>query len=175
MTGPSRTKSHCKNKYAVPVWLNSAYCFKIDVQLNSTMRIIAGVVKTTPTRWLPVLCNIHPPNIRHLTTTARECSKYTHNDKLPIHKDTPTNCTLRLKSRKPVCLTAKDLIENQFNGENDQRTNWNISNPDSHQLIKDPCFQVPGFTLKRREQNSNRTRRMWRNAFQMGYERLSCA
>jgi hypothetical protein len=61
------------------------------------------------------------------------------------------DCTLRLKSRKPVCLTAKDLIQNQFNGENDWRTSWSLSNPDSHQLIKDPCSQVPGFTLKRRE------------------------
>jgi len=58
-----------------------------------------------------------------LTATAREWSKYTYNDKLPIHKNTPMNCTLRLKSKKPVYLTAKDLIENQFNGENDWRTN----------------------------------------------------
>lgn len=35
--------------------------------------------------------------------------------------------------------------------ETDWRANWNLSNPDSHQLIKDPCSQVPGFSLKRRE------------------------
>lgn len=108
-------------EYAAPVWLNSAYCSKIDVQLNSTMRIITGVVKT---RWLLVLCNIHPPNI---TATAREWSKYTHNVKLPILKDTPMNCTLRLKSRKPVCLLVKDLIENQFNGRMTGESNfWSI-------------------------------------------------
>lgn len=42
--------------YAAPVWLNSAHCSKVDVQLNSTMRIIAGVVKTTSIQWFPVLC-----------------------------------------------------------------------------------------------------------------------
>jgi len=138
-------------EYAAPVWLNSAHCSKIDVQLNSTMRVITGVVKTTPTEWLPVLCNIHPPHIRRLTATAREWSKYKCNEKLPINKDIPTNHILRLKSRKPVCLTAKDLIENKFNGDNDWRSKWNLSNPDSHQLINDPCSQVPGFSLKRRE------------------------
>ncbi|KAL4135432.1 hypothetical protein QTP88_007041 [Uroleucon formosanum] len=138
-------------EYAAPVWLNSAHCSKIDVQLNSTMRVITSVVKTTPTQWLPVLCNIHPPHIRRFTATTREWSKYKCNEKLPINKDIPTNRTSRLKSRKPVCLIAKDLIENKFNGDNDWRSKWSLSNPDSHQLINDPCFQVPGFSLKRRE------------------------
>lgn len=88
---------------------------------------------------------------RRLTATARERSKYTQNDKLSTHNDTPMNCTVRLKSRKPVCLTANDLIENQFNGKNNWRTIWSLSNPDSRQLIKDSCSQVPGFSLQRRE------------------------
>ncbi|KAL4096724.1 hypothetical protein QTP88_021619 [Uroleucon formosanum] len=138
-------------EYAAPVWLNSAHCSKIDVQLNSTMRVITGVVKTTPTQWLPVLCNIHPPHIRRLTATTREWSKYKCNEKLPINKDIPANRSSRLKSRKPVCLTAKDLIENKFKGDNDWRSKWSLSNPDSHQPINDPCSQVPGFSLKRRE------------------------
>lgn len=60
------------------------------------------------------------------------------------------NCTLRLESRKPAYLTAKDLIENQFNGKNDRRTNWSPSNPDSRQLIIDTYSRIPDFSLKRR-------------------------
>jgi len=51
-------------EYACSVWLNSSHCNKIDVQLNHSMKIIPGAVKSTPTQWLPVLCNILPPSIR---------------------------------------------------------------------------------------------------------------
>lgn len=42
------------------------------------------------------------------------------------------NHTFRLKSRKHACPTAKDLIENQFNGQKNWRANWSISNPERH-------------------------------------------
>jgi hypothetical protein len=36
-------------EYCAPVWLNSVHIGKIDVQLNNTMRIIFGCVKSTQT------------------------------------------------------------------------------------------------------------------------------
>lgn len=85
-----------------------------------------------------------------MTTTTRKWYKYTRNDKLPIQEDIPTNRTLRLNSRKPACLTAKDLIKNQFNGDKNWRVNWFISNSDTCQLMKGPYSQVSGFILKRK-------------------------
>lgn len=82
-----------------------------------------------------------------MTATVKESSKYTFNDKLPIHKYTPMNRTLRLKSKKQT----RNLIENQFYGKNDWRPNWSLSNADRHQLIKDPYSHAPGFSLKRQE------------------------
>ena len=51
-------------EYCAPVWIHSTHVNKIDTQLNSTMRIISGTLKSTPTSWLPVLSHIHPPKIR---------------------------------------------------------------------------------------------------------------
>lgn len=45
-------------EYCAPVRANSAHVNKIDIQLNSAMRTISGAVKSTPTQWFPILCNI---------------------------------------------------------------------------------------------------------------------
>ena len=50
-------------EYCVPVWLASAHTKAIDVQLNAMMRTVSGTLKPTKTEWLPVLCNIAPPDI----------------------------------------------------------------------------------------------------------------
>ena len=34
---------------------------QVDVQLNSTMRLISGTLRSTPLPWLPMLSNIEPP------------------------------------------------------------------------------------------------------------------
>jgi hypothetical protein len=43
------------------VWLNRVHTSKIDIQLNNTMRLIFGTVKSTQLQWLPVLANITLP------------------------------------------------------------------------------------------------------------------
>ena len=48
-------------EYCAPVWARSAHTNLVDVQLNSTMRLITGTVKPTPLPWLPVLANTEPP------------------------------------------------------------------------------------------------------------------
>ena len=54
--------------YCAPVWSCSAMCSahtsQIDVQLNSTMRLISGTLRSTSLPWLPVLSNIEPPALR---------------------------------------------------------------------------------------------------------------
>ena len=41
--------------YCAPVWSLSAHTSRVDVQLNSTMRLISGTLRSTPLPWLPVL------------------------------------------------------------------------------------------------------------------------
>jgi len=48
-------------EYCAPVWSRSAHTSQVDVQLNSTMRLISGTLHSTPLPWLPVLSNIEPP------------------------------------------------------------------------------------------------------------------
>ena len=51
-------------EYCAPVWARSAHTNLVDVQLNSTMRLISGTLRPTPLPWLPVLANIEPPALR---------------------------------------------------------------------------------------------------------------
>ena len=51
-------------EYCAPVWSRSAHTSGVDVQLNSTMRLISGTLRSTPLPWLPVLSNIKPPALR---------------------------------------------------------------------------------------------------------------
>lgn len=133
-------------EYASPVWLNSSHCSKIDVQLNHSMRIISGTVKSTPTEWLPVLCNILPPHIRRKMAACREWSKYSSNRSLPLHQYT-SNQTPRLKSRKPAYLTTTRLNDNQYNGMDEWKLEWQNSAIDKYSLIKSLDTLVPGHQL----------------------------
>jgi len=38
-----------------------AHTSQVDVQLDSTMRLISGTLRSTPPPWLPVFSNIEPP------------------------------------------------------------------------------------------------------------------
>ena len=56
-------------EYCSPIWSHSPHCNKIDVSLNSCMRVISGCIKSTPTEILPVLCGITPSDIRRNKNT----------------------------------------------------------------------------------------------------------
>jgi len=45
-------------EYNAPVRSRSAHTSQVDVQLNSTMRLISGILRSTPLPWLPVHSNI---------------------------------------------------------------------------------------------------------------------
>lgn len=135
-------------EYAAPVWLNSAHTRKIDVELNATMRIITGTVRSTPTAWLPVLSNIMPPELRRKEAAAKEWSKYERNEALPIHNDTGVG--ERLKSRKPAYKTARELITQKFDGNQAWRQTWSEDNPDIKGIIQEPNIKPKGFDLPRR-------------------------
>jgi len=54
-------------EYYYPVWSRSALTGLVDLQLNSSMRLISGPghpIRPTQVAWLPLLSNIKPTNIR---------------------------------------------------------------------------------------------------------------
>ena len=62
-------------EYCAPVWSRSANTSQVNVQLNSTMRLISGTLRSTPLPWLPVLSNIEPPALRRKAATDKLVEK----------------------------------------------------------------------------------------------------
>jgi hypothetical protein len=80
-------------EYCAPVWMRITHCKKIDIQLNVAMSTITGIVRSTPTQWLPVLAHIDPQKLR---------DKELPDDALPIYNDLLHHPNKRLKSRHPI-------------------------------------------------------------------------
>ena len=74
-------------EYCCPVWLRSSHTSKVDTQINASLRIVTGTLKSTPLPWLPVLSNITPSHILRKAALAKEWSKIEKNESLPIHQD----------------------------------------------------------------------------------------
>ena len=74
-------------EYCAPVWSRSAHTSRVDVQLNSAMRLIPGTVRSTPLPWLPVLSNIEPPALRRKAATDKLVEKIVKHDSWPIQPD----------------------------------------------------------------------------------------
>jgi len=49
--------------------------FQVDMQLNSTMRLISSTLRSIPLPWLPVLSNIEPPALRKKAATDKLVEK----------------------------------------------------------------------------------------------------
>lgn len=134
-------------EYCAPVWLNSAHTNIIDTQLNTTMRLITGTIKSTPTQWLPVLSHITPPDLRRKDALLREFNKIMNNPELPIHDDIRDANISRLRSRKPPTRDATNLrnCNYQTSAEWQKRLN-DIHCPTMPSVKKTP---PPGFNLPR--------------------------
>ena len=68
-------------EYCAPVWSRSAHTSRVDVQLNSTMRLISGTLRSTPLPLLPVPSNIEPPALRRKTATDKLVEKIVKHDR----------------------------------------------------------------------------------------------
>ena len=129
-------------EYCAPVWSRSAHTSQVDVQLNSTMRLISGTLRSKPLPWLPVLSNIEPPALRRKAATGKLVEKIVKHDSWPIQPDILNPPLLRLTSRKPLCLDLQPVdIKSRWrhNGKSSQVVN-------SH-LFCDPTIRQPGFDL----------------------------
>ena len=96
-------------EYCAPVWSHSAHTSRIDIQLNSTMRLISGTLLSAPLPWLPVLSNIEPPALRRKAATDKLVEKIIKHDIWPIQPDIRNPPLLQLTSRKPLWLDLQPV------------------------------------------------------------------
>lgn len=81
--------------------MNSCHVVLIDTQIRKALRIISGVVKSTPVEWF-VLSNIIPALISRQEFALGEYTKISEDNELPIYGNIPTApVNKRLISRKP--------------------------------------------------------------------------
>jgi len=107
-------------EYCAPVWSpRSAHTSQVDVQLNTTMRLISGTLRSTPHPWLPVLSNIWPPALRRKAATDKLVEKIVKHDSWPMQPDILSPSLLRVTSAKPLWLDLQPVdIKYQW------RHNW---------------------------------------------------
>ncbi|VVC28675.1 Hypothetical protein CINCED_3A024947 [Cinara cedri] len=92
----------------------SARCIKVDIELNKSMRIISGTVRTTQIQWLPVLANIIPPELRKLRKAHQEVTKVTNNPELPLYNDIVLHPPKKIEVKTPYLgLEISDKINIQ--------------------------------------------------------------
>lgn len=136
-------------EYCAPVWMNSPHVNKIDTQLNTTMRIISGCIRTTPLYWLPTLSHIAPTVLRRQEALLKEYSKIMNNQQLPIHEDIPGLTINRLCSRNAPLRLAQQLYDDNFTVDMKWRETWNMTAPTEVQHLIDPVQRPKGFELPR--------------------------
>lgn len=121
-------------EYCAPVWGRSAHTRSVDVELNNTMRIISGCVRSTKVQWLPVLSNIAPPNFRRYAATVKIIQQVQNSTNLPIFNDISIAPYKILKSRHPIWA-----IENTTDNQEDMwKKCWKEENVVNSSLINDP-------------------------------------
>jgi Reverse transcriptase (RNA-dependent DNA polymerase) len=138
-------------EYCAPVWLNSVHVSKIDVQLNNTMRIISGTVKSTQLQWLSVLANIAPPKIRREAAAIRELVNCRRHERSLLYEQMVDIPSQRLVSRKPVWSLNPYPLTPRFSIAQAWMTTWSENLPVNGDLILDPNARPTGFEFRRRE------------------------
>jgi len=130
----------------VPQSGDSAHTSKVDVQLNSTMRLISGTLHSTPLPWLPVLSNTEPPALRRKAATDKLVEKIIKHDSWLIQPDILKPPLLRLTSRKPLWLDLQPVDIKTW-----WRHNWKLAQVVNSHLVCDPTIRQPGFDLPRQQ------------------------
>lgn len=99
----------------------TAHTNKPDVQLNQSLRIVTGSLKSTNLKWLPVLANITPPKIRRDVAARKEYRKFLGQEQSLLHHELVNPPPQRLKSRKPFYI---DMVDEELDGDQLWRESW---------------------------------------------------
>ena len=133
-------------EYCAPVWARSAHTNLVDVQLNTTMRLITGTVQPTPLAWLPVLSNIEPPALRRKAAVDKLLTKTAEHEDWGLHGDITNPPTYRLSSRHPLWKDLEPVdITSRWQEE------WTSAPVVNSSLVRDPAIRQPGFNLPRHQ------------------------
>ena len=97
--------SYSVAEYAAPVWVRSAYAYKLDSELNSACRAIKGCFKPTNVDNLYLLSGIAPPSIRRDVCTRAEKVKQKTNEAHYLYGK--ISAERRLKSRNCFLHSVK--------------------------------------------------------------------
>lgn len=136
-------------EFSAPVWIASAHTYLIDVALNEAMRVITGMVSSTPIEWLSVLANIEPPHIRRNKAFLRLWEKLSNMDDLPIHIDLNNLPENRLISRNPSWSTYNN-ITHPYRPDNEWKNLWHRASVRNSELVSDPTLRPAGFDIPRK-------------------------
>lgn len=138
-------------EYCAPVWYRSAHVHRVDTQLNESLRIITGTLRSTPVPWLHVLASIPPPQLRRQQAAAHAwktyiCSDFKH---LPVHSVLSNPPTMRLKSRNPIWDDGVIKQPGPFNINKIWKERWRDFSSPRQIHLDDPSQHVPGSDLPR--------------------------
>jgi len=141
---PALALCYSAAEYCAPVWSRCAHTSLVDVQLNSTMCLMSGTLRSTPLPWHPVLFNIEPPALWRKAATDKLVAKIVKHDSWPIQPDILNPQLLQLTSRKPLWLDLQPVdIKSRW------RHNWKLAAVANSHLVCDPTIQQPDFDLPR--------------------------
>ena len=93
-------------RLSVTHWSRSTRTSQVYVQLNSTMRLISGTLRSTSLLWLPVLSNIEPPALRSKAATDKLVEKIVKHDSWAIQPDILNPPLLRLTSMQEAAVAG---------------------------------------------------------------------
>ena len=102
-------------EYCAPVWCRSAHTRLIDSVLNNALRILTGCLRPSPTDHLLVLSGIQPAELRRLGATffLAHCGSLNPDHILyGILSGSSATGQVRLRSRRPLVPTARNLLNN---------------------------------------------------------------
>ena len=101
-------------EYCAPVWCRSTHTRLIESILNDALRIVAGCLRPTPTKDLPVLASIQPAELRRLGATLSLTSPAIHDPDHVLHGQLVGQydaCLGKLRSRRPFVPAAWKLLD----------------------------------------------------------------
>jgi len=127
-----------------PVWARSSFTHQVNYQLNSSMCLITGCLRSTPVPWLPVLASIAPPGLRRQAATAVMLSRILRNSSWPLHDDFANHLPARLKSRRPIWSVDTTGVTDDL-----WRDAWASASVVNHGLVPETAVRPPGFDLPR--------------------------
>ena len=123
--------------------MNSKNSRLVDTQLNVTMRIIFGILKATNLLWLPVLCNIAPPDLRRTNIAKHMYNNCLFYERSLLFEKINDNVPDRLISRKPIWK----ILHESKNFKMDERT-VALLGQIVFRLIVDPNNKLSGMDYK---------------------------